>query len=68
LQSRLLSTLEHHAGSMYLLQPAGTDPSSGHLADYGLARSGACRAVRDSLAPLELCPIGKVGPIVTQCR
>jgi MFS family permease len=68
LQLRLLSTLEHHAGSMYLLQPVGTDPSSGHLADYGLARSGACRAVRDSLAPLELCPIGKVGPIVTQCR
>lgn len=67
-QSKVVSTVQSHAGPMFLLQPAGTDPATGHLARYGLERRGTCAPVADSLTPLELCPVARTGPVVTNCR
>ncbi|HEY0660385.1 MAG TPA: hypothetical protein VGD21_03550 [Lysobacter sp.] len=68
LQLKVLSAIEQQSGAIYLLQPTGTDPASGHLARYGLERRGACLPVADSLMPVELCPVAKAGPLVSACH
>ncbi|GAB2496072.1 hypothetical protein GCM10027084_06720 [Pseudoxanthomonas sangjuensis] len=60
LQDRVESRIRSHRGPLYLMRQA--TPAAAPFQAYGLAISGSCVPVADSLVPVELCALRRAAP------